>query len=251
MAMTTDWTELVRYPARGDHMVHLYQEPQFLADAVAQYVLSGLGSGEAAIVIATPGHRRLFEARGLVQGPALRLLDAEETLARFMSGGQPQWKAFREAIGGPIGELRLRYPAVRAYGEMVDVLWQRGERDAAQRVEEYWNELARLQPFSLLCAYRMDNLDAAAYGGALECVCRTHTHLIPARDYQRFNDAVREASEEVLDPPLARMLLSLSSTHRPPAQMPAGQATLLWLAQNMPRTAARVIEKARANYAGA
>jgi len=52
---------------------------------------------------------------------------------------------------------------VRAYGEMVDVLWQRGERDAAIRLEEFWNDLARLQTFSLLCAYCIDHLDPQAY----------------------------------------------------------------------------------------
>jgi hypothetical protein len=249
MAHAADWTELMRAPAQGDHMVHLWQDPQFLADAVAEYVLSGVRAGEAAIVIASAGNRSLFAARGLAGSPALRILDAEETLARFMVGGQPQWNAFHEAIGGLIAELRLQYPGVRAYGEMVDVLWQRGEREAAECLEEYWNELGRLQTFSLLCAYRLDNLDAGAYGGPLECVCRTHTHLIPARDYERFNHAVREASREVLDEPLSGMLLSLSSMHRPMTEMPAGQATLLWLGQNMPRTAARVLEKVRESYA--
>lgn len=249
MTQTTDWTDLVRAPANGDHMVHLYQDPQFLSDAVAEYVLAGARAGEAAIVIVTAANRALFEARGLASGPALRMLDAEETLARFMVNGRPQWNAFHQAVGGLIAELRLQYPAVRAYGEMVDVLWQRGEREAAERLEGYWNELGRLQTFSLLCAYRLDNLDAGAYGGPLDCVCRTHTHVIPARDYGRFDQAVREASQEVLDEPLSSMLLSLSSMHRPATEMPQGQATLLWLGQNMPRTAARVLDKVRESYA--
>lgn len=248
MTATTHWTELLRYPAGGDHMVHLYRDSGFLAEAVGEYVLAGLRAGEAAIVVATAEHRRLLEDRGLVAGPALRMLDAEAVLESFMAGGRPQWNRFHQAVGGLIAELRLQYPAVRAYGEMVDLLWQRGEHDAAERLEGYWNELARLQTFSLLCAYYMDTLDAGAYRGPLECVCRTHTHLIPARDYDRFDEAVREASNEVLDQPLARMLQSLSSMHRPATAMPAGQATLLWLAQNMPRTAARVLEKARENY---
>lgn len=251
METTANWSDLVRHPSHGDHMVHLYQDPAFLAEAVGEYVASGLRGGEAAVIIATRENRRLFEGQGLAPGAGLRMLDAEETLARFMSGGQPQWNAFLEAIGGLIAELRLQYPAVRAYGEMVDVLWQRGEQDAAMRLEEYWNELTRLQTFSLLCAYRIDNLDRAAYGGPLECVCRTHTHLIPARDYGRFNDAVQAASTAVLDQPLAQMLLSLSASHRPATQMPLGQATLMWLAQNMPRTAERVLEQVRARYAPA
>ena len=249
METTTNWSELVRHPSQGDHMVHLYQDPAFLAEAVGEYIASGLRAGEAALIIATPANRRLFESKGLRAGPSLRMLDAEETLARFMSGGQPQWNAFAEVVGGLIAELRLQYPAVRAYGEMVDVLWQRGEQDAAVRLEEYWNELTRLQTFSLLCAYRIDHLDSEAYRGPLECVCKTHTHLIPTRDYARFNDAVQAASKEVLDQPLAQMLLSLSASHRPATQMPLGQATLLWLSQNMPRTAERVLQKVRLRHA--
>jgi MEDS: MEthanogen/methylotroph, DcmR Sensory domain len=142
--------------------------------------------------------------------------------------------------------MRLDYPTVRAYGEMVDVLWQRGERDAAMRLEEFWNDLAKLQTFSLLCAYYIDNLDGAAYAGPLECVCKVHTHLIPAHDYSLFNAAVIEATKEVLEQPLAEMLLSLSEQHRPQTAMPQGQATLLWLQRNMPRTAAKVLAEVRA-----
>jgi hypothetical protein len=133
---------------------------------------------------------------------------------------------------------------------MVDVLWRRGEREAAIRLEEYWNELGRLQTFSLFCAYYMDPLDSKTYGGALECVCKVHTHLIPVRDYTRFNQAVTEATKKVLDQPLAQILLSLSANQRPVTQMPPGQATLLWLKQNMPRTADKVLQEVRASCAG-
>src|SRR2546423_15262057 len=116
----------------------------------------------------------------------LTLVEAEHALAKCMVDGAPQWSAFHASIGGLLAELRLQYPAVRAYGEMVDVLWQRGERDAALRLEEYWNELAKRQSFSLFCAYRMDNLDGDGYG-PLECICAAHSHFIPARDYTQLN----------------------------------------------------------------
>jgi hypothetical protein len=92
----------------------------------------------------------------------------------------------------------------------------------------------------------MDPLDAASYRGPLECICKRHTHLIPARDYQRFNDIVVRASEDVLDYPLAQMLLALSERHRPDTAMPQGQATLLWLKRNMPRVAEKVLAQVRA-----
>jgi hypothetical protein len=221
---------------------------------------TGLRRGEGVILIARPAHvaefKRQLSQAGLAPERALRrgqlvVLDADQTLAKFTPGGMPDWQTFHALIGGSIAEMRLRFPQVRAYGEMVDVLWQRGERDAAIRLEEFWNDLARLQTFSLLCAYCIDHLDPQAYAGPLECVCRVHTHLIPAPDYGRFNQAVIEASEKVLAAPLAQMLLSLAGSSKPSTGMPAGQATLLWLKRNMPRTADKVLAEVRALYSRA
>ena len=251
-----DWPDLVRHPGQHDHLVQVYTDTEFLVDAVAEYLATGLRSGEGAIVIARPENRKRFlsalAARGVSSGAdAVRWLDAEEMLGTFMAGGMPQWTAFHAACGGAIAELRLQYPTVRAYGEMVDILWQRGERTAALRLEDFWNELGKLQTFSLLCAYHMDPLAAETYGGALQAICRCHSHLIPVRDYHRFNAAVDQVAKEVLDQPLAQMLVRLASTHRPHTEMPLGQATLIWLKQNMPRTADKVLDGVRSKLAAA
>jgi hypothetical protein len=252
MDTTLNWPDLLKHPGH-DHMVQVYQDPAFLVEAVTQYLGAGLGAGEAAIVIARPENQQRFAGalreKRLYPTPAIRMLDADETLGKFMVDGMPEWTAFHQVCGGAIAELRLQYPAVRAYGEMVDILWQRGERHAAIRLEEFWNELGRLQTFSLFCAYALDPLQPDSYGGALESVCRCHTHLIPARDYTRFNEAVMDAAKAILDQPLAQMLLSLAASHRPHTQMPLGQAALIWLKQNMPRTADRVLDDVRARLA--
>jgi hypothetical protein len=238
--------DLVRNPGPHDHFVQLYQKLDGLADAVAEYIGAGLARGEGAVVIATPEHCAAFLARlSAADRSRLKVLDAEQTLATFMVDGRPQWQAFQQAIGGLIAEMRLQYPTVRAYGEMVDVLWQRGEREAAIQLEEYWNELGKLQTFSLFCAYRMDPLESAAYAGPLESVCKAHSHLIPARDTARFDAAVSEASVKVLDPQLAQILLALAASHHTATRMPTGQAALFWLRQNMPRTADRVLRELR------
>jgi hypothetical protein len=244
MDTTLNWRELLKHPGQ-DHLVQVYRDPAFLAEAVTHYLATGLQLGEAALVIARPKNRKLF-SRGLQANLAVRMLDAEETLATFMVDGMPEWGAFQRVCGGALQAMRRQYSGVRAYGEMVDILWQRGERRAALRLEEFWNELGRQQPFSLLCAYAIDPLQPEAYGGALESVCRCHTHLIPARDYSRFNQAVLDAAKATLDQPLAQMLITLAANHRPHTEMPLGQAALLWLKQNMPRTADRVLEGVRA-----
>jgi len=249
------WQETLSAPTAGDHIVQAYQDKAFLCEAVARYVGAGFAAGEASVLIARPEHLADFEhalsASGVdtilarTQG-RLVLLDAEETLAKFMVDGMPSWEAFFATVGRVMAGFQRRYPMVRAYGEMVDVLWQQGEREAALALEGFWNRLASQYDFALFCAYFVDPLDAGQYGGALECVCRAHTHVIPARDYARFDETVARASDEVLDRPLSQMLLSLAHEQAPATHMPLGQATLLWLHKNMPLTAEKVFAKARA-----
>jgi len=251
-----DWRGLVTAPKLGDHFVQVYRDPSFLARAVAEFLAAALRAGEGAIVIARPEHADLFRAelasRGLNAGAAeaagqLKVFDAQASLDLFMRNGMPDWPLFEREIGGAIAEMQPRFPAVRAYGEMVDILWQDGQREAAIRLEEYWNDLGRLQSFSLFCAYYLDNLNPSSYGGALECVCRVHTQFIPAEDYARFDEAVAKASERVLGRPLAEILFELVEGRRSEMKMPLGQEALFWLHKRMPLTAEKVLAEVRAS----
>ena len=154
-----------------------WEDEADLAETVGCYLRRRTAQGEAALVVARPAHFELFkrqlpQARAAGRSGQLRYFDAEDTMAKFMRDGMPDWKLFHAAVGGLIAELRLQYPAVRVYGEMVDVLWQRGEREAAIRLEEFWNDLAQLQTFSLFCAYQLDDRDSLTYGGSFQCVCQ-------------------------------------------------------------------------------
>ena len=92
--------EMLRNPGRHDHFVQLYEDSAPLADAVAEYIREGLRRGEAAVIIATPEHRQAFLSRiGAFSDEQLKVLDAEQTLATFMSNGEPGWNAFRETFG--------------------------------------------------------------------------------------------------------------------------------------------------------
>ena len=110
----------------------------------------------------------------------LRLLDAEETLALFMVHGMPDGRRFKAAIGGVLAELAgaPRPRIVRAYGEMVDVLWRGGNSEAAIRLEVLWNELAMTHSFALLCGYSAAHVDTPL---GIQSVCSQHTHVLPAR----------------------------------------------------------------------
>ena len=247
--------ELLHRPSPGDHVVQLYQDDADLGDALARFAAGGLALREGVIIIgSTPRWRSLGErlrALGIDTHAAvlrgqLRLFGARVILSSCMSHGVPDRLAFNEAISGILGLMRMRYPALRVFAEFTDLLWLEGQRDAAEAIERFWNPLSRAHAFSLLCACPLDSLDGRAYDGALQSMCRLHTHLVPAGDCNAFNEAVSVALRQVLEPQLVGMLHALAVQERPGTHMPSGQSIMLWLRQHMPRTAERVLARARA-----
>ena len=239
----------------ASHAVQLYQEENDLVEALSAFAASGLAQGEGVVVIGSaPRWKALTErlraggadTHAAVLRGQLRLFGARTILSSCMGRGVPERLAFNEAISGILGLMRMRYPALRVFGELTDILWAEGRREAAEAIERFWNALVVAQPLSLLCACPLDALDGRAYEGALQRVCALHTHLVPARDCNAFNEAVSSAVREVLEPQLVGMLHSLSSQNRPGTQMPVGQVVMLWLSQHMPRTAEKVLARARA-----
>lgn len=168
------------------HAVRFYQDADSLCRTVAGFLSEGLSAAQPAIAIATGDHRagivrnlteRSFDVDALVKTGDLCLLDAEEMLARFMVDGMPDPVRFADTLA-PVLEKASRGRkdcVVRAYGEMVDVLWKAGHVGAATRLEMLWNGLARTQSFSLLCGYSMGNFYK---DGAVEDICSHHTHEV-------------------------------------------------------------------------
>ena len=172
------------------HAVQFYENDSSLFTTVAGFLSQGLVDEHPAIIIATAAHTaailehlsgRLIDvdkARGLGE---LVVLDAHQTLATFMVGDKPDAARFEASVGRVIGDLlkgRSNRTLVRAYGEMVDVLWKEGREEAAIQLELLWNGLAGRHGFALLCGYAMGNFFKQT--DRLEEVIRHHTHVIPS-----------------------------------------------------------------------
>jgi hypothetical protein len=144
------------------HFAQLHRDPQALTDAVTLYLQTGLRRGNPVVVIASRGHSDLFLARlrkdgldpaAFLKSGQLELHDAELTLRKFMRNDMPDWGDFRRAMGAIFERVRaFGRGTTQAYGETVNVLWHEGKQEAAIRLEEYWNELTRLYPFSQFSA---------------------------------------------------------------------------------------------------
>jgi signal transduction histidine kinase len=174
------------------HLVQYYEKEGFLYDRVTDFMSDGLRGSDAAILIATPAHRAGVESRlrgrgvdlnSLSAGGRYHALDARETLSQFMVGGSPDPQRFAATIGPVIRAARNGDRRVLAFGEMVALLWAEGNRDAAVRLEELWNELARQETFALLCAYPISHFDDAAYAKPFADINAAHTWVTPAESY--------------------------------------------------------------------
>jgi PAS domain S-box-containing protein len=190
-------------PGRAhDHAVQFYDDQAFLATVVGEFLRAGLASNQPVVVIATPSHRRAFlrrlDEQGVVVAAAresgqLTLLDAQQTLKKFMVGATPDAQRFHQVVGGVIAKSLVgREPApVCAYGEMVDLLWKAGNAEGALALEELWNELATRYDFSLLCAYSMSNFGSATDAERFHAICTRHTHVVPTERYVQSDSAAR------------------------------------------------------------
>jgi signal transduction histidine kinase/ActR/RegA family two-component response regulator len=171
----------------------LYDEAGFMLDEVDRFIGGALEAGNSAVVIATEPHRagllRRLEGRGLDMAVLAgqgryRSVDAAQTLSQFMIDGWPDERRFADAVGGTIAAGAGDHSTpVRAFGEMVLLLWAQGARDAAIRVEELWNELSKTHAFSLVCAYAMSVFRGDEHGVEFRRVCDEHTHVIPAESF--------------------------------------------------------------------
>jgi hypothetical protein len=168
------------------HAVRFYKDAGSLAEIVCAFLAEGLTHGEPAVLIATAEHvehfRRCFTSSGIdaddaITSGRLTILDAEETLKRFMHDGIPMAQPFAETISPVLRSVAARYPGVcvRAYGEMVDVLWRNGQTAAAIRLETLWNDLARTHDFKLLCGYAMGNFYKHS---STDEITGVHSHIV-------------------------------------------------------------------------
>jgi PAS domain-containing protein len=178
------------------HTVQFYAEDHALISALTGLVEDALHTGSAAIVIATKPHREALtlelQARGLDTTAAvwqchLILLDAVDTLAKFAADGWPDAARFTELMGTYITQAKAASlggnSRIVAFGEMVSLLWAQGKPDAALRLEQLWNDLAKTHSFSLRCAYPIASFAREEDGAPFLKICAEHSSVIPSESY--------------------------------------------------------------------
>jgi len=216
------------------HVVQFYgSNHSALLRHLRRYVAQGLDAGDYVVVIANRAlHDAVFAVNEITEDGRLELLDSEVALKQLFENGRLNPNRFDQFIGGMLRGVvaSARSHRVRAYGDMVDVLWRRGRHADAIELERYWNDLQERLPFDLYCAYGIDVFSTDFQAGKISPVLCEHTDVVPG-GREELRSALDYATYETLGytcPPL-----------------PHPEATILWLRTSAPEHAAEILERAR------
>ena len=174
--------------SHDEHFVQFYEQDDFVVDSISRFVIEGLEQSESVIVVATDEHlnalNRCLSQRDVDVVAAITTghyvpLSAEATLAEIRVDGRVSPDRVRDVIGDTLLQTRIAGRRLRVFGELVQLLCAEDDVQGAIELEELWNELKIVQPFSLYCAYRLNGFTEQS----MTEVCRTHSHVIPAESF--------------------------------------------------------------------
>lgn len=176
------WGEI----APCEHVVQIYENDEAFLDLLLGFVSGGVTAGECAVVIATAAHLAALDKRLVALGYSVTSLisktqylplDAEKTLSEFMVNDWPDENLFNKVISEVIVKAKGNSGKVRAFGEMVAILWAKGQVGATVRLEHLWNKFCENEAFSLFCAYPKSGFTEDAVESVMH-ICSAHTKMI-------------------------------------------------------------------------
>jgi hypothetical protein len=254
------WDGLLAGAGPRDHIVQLYQDQEFLNRAVCRFAAGAIANGEGVILVPTAAHWDAFRPRLEAEGVDVRdaqargqltVVDADELLPRFMRDTMPDAPVFLGLAADVIANARgqERYPKVRWWGEMVNVLWEQGNVAASMSLEDQFDRLAKHHEIAIFCSFVMDNFNSEVHSRLLPRLGQNHSHLIPVEDYARLERAVGDALRQTVGANDARVLEEqLLGNYSQAFQMPRSQALLLALRESLPEVADSVLIRSRKLY---
>jgi DNA-binding NarL/FixJ family response regulator len=170
------------------HEVQFYANDASFLDGAAPLIISALEAGDAAIFIGTEPQRASLLRKLREHGVAIRTamnqgsylaLDTAETLASFMANDMPDPVRFVKVVTSLIvtaSKAAMRdQPRVLVCGECPSLLWAQGKSDAAMRLEELWDEMARTYGVDVLCGYHLATFYREDASRIFQKVCELHS----------------------------------------------------------------------------
>ncbi len=184
------------------HGVQLYETETFLARMASEFVSTGVGRGEAAVMVCTPSHWEWLEREMAGQGVDVEaaaregrflMCTVDEQLGLFMRNGMPDPELFREWFSSI---LRRMQPAgacqrVRVFSEMATVLWRREQREAALALVALCEEFGRTVELSVLTAFATHLCETPEQETHFLSMCAGHKEVWPSETYSLATEEER------------------------------------------------------------
>jgi CheY-like chemotaxis protein len=174
------------------HVVQFYTDDNFWRDNVGEFLCATVSEGKSVIVCATPPHvaavhHRMrahnIDVQQLEKVGRFIVLDAADTLLKFMSSDLPDQRKFEWLLGPMIRHAEAAAVAtnsrVTIIGEMVALLWAAEKVDATIKLEQLWNGLARTHSFHLRCAYPASGFQGELMDQPCTSICAQHSAIMP------------------------------------------------------------------------
>jgi hypothetical protein len=177
------WAEI----APCEHLVQIWDDRSVFLDTLGGFVAGGLQAHEGVAVIAKPEHLERLNGRLSAQGFDLAILraegqyidlDADEALAKFMVNDWPDDALFEKFVDEVLSQASAGGRRVRAFGEMVAILWANGSAGATVRLEHLWHMLIQRDRFSLFCAYPKAGFTKDSEA-SMRDICAAHSKVLP------------------------------------------------------------------------
>ncbi len=254
-------SQLLDRPHAHEHLVQLYgDDHETLAGNVSSFLAEGWRMGEGLLIVATAQHRELLTRQlrkdgvdpiEAVREGRLVWLNAEAVLAGIMVGDELSPDRFGQLVGGAVRALRAHpgTPGVRAFGELVGLLWRSGRSATAIQLEELWCGLLAVEPLKLFCAYPIDVLGSEFDENTVGPLLDAHTRLVSS--IPNLDRALDQAMRDVLGPgphPLNPVLQR--PMERDGTDLPPGEAAVLGLRRSLDGAVPRILHRAK-RHAGA
>ncbi len=169
-------------------------EAQFCSDegacfgAIARFVEKALRAGNPTIVIATESHRnsllQTLQEHGVDAAAAIERgcyipLDVAETLSSFMVNDLPDPVRFSKFAGNLFATAAKgatgNHLRVAACGEGAATLSAQGKADAAIRLEQLWDEIAKTYNVDILCVYALNSFQHEQENHFYQRICAVHS----------------------------------------------------------------------------
>jgi CheY-like chemotaxis protein len=179
---------LVKKEVGRCHEAHFYSNDSLFQDGFTRFLGAALKAGNVAVFVGTAFHRITLLDRLHAESPETRAairqgrylgFNAAEFLSNFMVSDMPDTGGFLKVVGDLVMTARKgekgEHLRVAACGECAHTLWAKGKADAAIRLEELWNQIARIYDVDILCGYSLESLRCEEDSYTFRRICEEHS----------------------------------------------------------------------------